>query len=119
MKHFEDCVAWQKARELNALIYKTSAEPSFSKDWALADQIRRAVGSTMHNIAEGFDAGSDAEFMRFLRYSFRSAGEVQSQLYAALDLGYIGQIQFDENYAMCVEVKNTTAGLIKYLRSSQ
>ena len=119
MKKFEDCLAWQKARELNELIYRMSAESSFSKDWALADQIRRAVGSAMHNIAEGFDSGSDAEFMRFLRYSFRSAGEVQSQLYAALDLGYISQIQFDENYAMCVEVKNTTAGLIKYLKTSQ
>lgn len=38
----------------------------------------------MHNIAEGFDAGSTAEFIRFLRYSYRSAGEVQSQLYVAL-----------------------------------
>jgi four helix bundle protein len=119
MKKFEDCLAWQKARELNTVIYRTSAEPSFSKDWALADQIRRAVGSTMHNVAEGFDAGSDAEFMRFLRYSFRSAGEVQSQLYVALDLGYIDQTNFDDSYAMCVEVKNTTAGLIKYLKASQ
>jgi four helix bundle protein len=119
MKKFEDCIAWQKARALNTLIYKTSADLPFSKDWALVDQIRRAAGSTMHNIAEGFDAGSDAEFMRFLRYSFRSAGEVQSQLYVGLDLGYIDQTKFDHSYAMCVEVKNTTAGLIKYLRASK
>lgn len=70
----------------------------------------------MHNIVEGFDAGSDAEFARFLRYSYRSAGEVQSQLYAALDLKYIDQTRFEKSYAMCVEVKNTTAGLIKYLK---
>jgi four helix bundle protein len=116
MKKFEDCIAWQKARVLNAAIYRLSKEPLFSKDWALVDQIRRAAGSTMHNIVEGFDAGSDAEFVRFLRYSYRSAGEVQSQLYAAIDLGYIAQSNFDECYAMCVEVKNTTAGLIKYLK---
>ena len=112
MGKFEDCIAWQKARLLNAAIY----EQPFAKDWALLDQIRRAAGSTMHNIVEGFDAGSDAEFARFLRYSYRSAGEVQSQLYAALDLNYIDKTCFEESYAMCVEVKNTTAGLIKYLK---
>ena len=118
MRKFEDCVAWQKARALNTKIYETSAEQPFSKDWALVDQIRRAAGSTMHNIAEGFDSGSDPEFMRFLRYSFRSAGEVQSQLYVALDLGYIDQAEFDDSYTTCVEVKNTTAGLIKYLKAA-
>lgn len=73
----------------------------------------------MHNIAEGFDAGGDAEFTRFLRYSFRSAGEVQSQLYAALDLGHVDQDTFDMAYEMAAEVKNTSAGLIKYLKSPQ
>jgi four helix bundle protein len=48
----------------------------------------------MHNIAEGFDAGSDAEFIRFLKYSRRSASEVQSELYIALDRHYITQDQF-------------------------
>jgi four helix bundle protein len=119
MKHFEDCVAWQKARILTGAIYKMSAHVPFSKDWALVDQIRRAAGSTMHNVAEGFDAGSDAEFARFLRYSFRSAGEVQSQLYLALDLGYINQTDFDTAKLQCDEVKKTSAGLIKYLKSTQ
>ncbi|QQL44304.1 four helix bundle protein [Sulfuriroseicoccus oceanibius] len=83
----------------------------------MADQIRRAAGSTMPNIVEGFDSGSDVEFARFLRYSYRSAGEVQSHLYAALDLGYVDREVFDRCYAMCGEVKNTTAGLIKYLKT--
>jgi four helix bundle protein len=34
----------------------------------------------MANIAEGFDANSDDEFVRFLRYALRSATEVQSHL---------------------------------------
>jgi four helix bundle protein len=32
----------------------------------------------MHYIAEGFDAGYDKEFIRFLRIAHRSATEVQS-----------------------------------------
>jgi len=42
---------------------------AFAKDWGLKDQITRAAGSSMHNVAEGFDAGSDAEFIRFLGYA--------------------------------------------------
>ena len=45
----------------------------------------------MHNIAEGFESGSDPEFIRFLKFSRRSASEVQSELYLALDRGYISQ----------------------------
>jgi len=45
----------------------------------------------MHNIAEGFESGSDPEFVRFLKFSRRSASEVQSGLYLALDRGYISQ----------------------------
>ncbi len=73
----------------------------------------------MHNIAEGFDAGSDVEFIRFLRYSFRSASEVQSQLYAALDLEYLDQNTFKQTFGMATEVKKTASGLIKYLKPSQ
>ncbi len=32
----------------------------------------------MHNIAEGFDAETNAEFVRFLRYAKRSCTEVQT-----------------------------------------
>ena len=43
----------------------------------------------MHNIAEGFDSETNAEFIRFLRYAKRSCTEVQSELYVALDEEYI------------------------------
>ena len=42
-----------------------------------------------HNIAEGFDAGYDKEFARFLRIARRSATEVQSQIYLTLDRGIL------------------------------
>ncbi|MBI5034255.1 MAG: four helix bundle protein [Chloroflexi bacterium] len=45
----------------------------------------------MHNIAEGFDSGSDPEFIRFLKMAHRSASETQSELYLALDRKYICQ----------------------------
>ncbi|MCL5428585.1 MAG: four helix bundle protein [Chloroflexi bacterium] len=89
IERFEDLQSWQKARLLVNRIYKLTLNGSFSKDFALRDQIRRSGGSVMHNIAEGFDAGSDLEFVRFLKMARRSASEVQSQLYLAVDLNYI------------------------------
>lgn len=85
IERFEDIKGWQEARVLANMVYDVSDSGPFARDFGLRDQIRKAAGSTMHNIAEGFDAGSDAEFIRFLKYARRSASEVQSQLYIALD----------------------------------
>ena len=70
----------------------------------------------MHNIAEGFDSGTDPEFVRFLRMARRSASEVQSELYLALDLDYISDSEFTLAYDLATEVKKLINGLIAYLK---
>ena len=65
---FEELQAWQKARMLAVRIYHLTQDPPFAQDFGLRDQIQRAASSIMHNIAEGFEAGSDKEFVRFLRH---------------------------------------------------
>jgi four helix bundle protein len=95
IKRFEDIIAWQEARKLVREIYKVTNEGAFARDFGLRDQIQRAAVSVMTNIAEGFDCDSRAEFARFLGFSRRSAVEVQSLLYAALDIGYISKAIFD------------------------
>ncbi|WP_262896311.1 four helix bundle protein [Hyunsoonleella ulvae] len=53
---FEEIISWQKARELNKVIYDlTNGNNSFSKDFGLRDQIRRSSVSISSNIAEGFE----------------------------------------------------------------
>jgi four helix bundle protein len=59
----------------------------------------------MANIAEGFDCDSTIEFARFLGIARRSAVEVQSLLYAALDVGYITPEQFKSHYAQAGAAK--------------
>lgn len=85
IERFEDIEGWKLARELTRMVYDATKGEKLSRDFGLKDQIQRAAGSAMHNIAEGFDGGSDAEFIRFLRYAQRSCTEVKSPLYAALD----------------------------------
>ncbi len=76
IERLEDIEAWQLARELTKIVYAATKNTAFAKDFELRDQIRAAAGSSMHNIAEGFDGGSHAEFAKFLGYSQRSCSEV-------------------------------------------
>ncbi len=73
----------------------------------------------MANIAEGFDSKSNKAFINFLNYSYRSASEVQSLLYVAIDQQYILDTTFDELYKLCNEIKGLIGGFTKYLKSER
>ena len=61
---FEDIECWQLARQLTNSVYKVTTRGEFFRDFVLKDQVQRGAGSVMHNIAEGFDGGSNAEFLK-------------------------------------------------------
>lgn len=105
-KKFEELPCWIKARELCQAVNELINLPAFKKDFSLRNQIWDAAGSVMDNIAEGFDDGSTREFIRFLGYSQRSCGEVQSQLYRAKDCDYINKKQFKRVYELASECRN-------------
>ena len=116
---FEEIISWQKARELNVIIYKiTKSNDLFSKDFGLKDQIRRASVSISSNIAEGFERQTTKEFIRFLYIAKASAGEVRSQLYLAFDIKYIDKNEFEELKLKINEVSKLISGLLKYLHST-
>jgi four helix bundle protein len=108
---FEDLIAWQKARELTKRIYEVTRQGDFAKDFGLKDQIQRAAVSMMSNIAEGFERGGRAEFHQFLSTAKASCAEVRSQLYVALDVGYIAQSGFDQLQSLAEEVAKILGGL--------
>jgi four helix bundle protein len=116
IERFEDLQSWQKTRQLTNLVYDLTSHNEFAKDFRLRGQIRDAAGSIMHNIAEGFDAGSNPEFIRFLKMARRSASEVQSQLYLALDRNYIEAEELKSAYNLATESKKLINGMIAYLR---
>ena len=116
IKRFEDIEGWQMARELTRMAYRATKNDGFKRDFELRDQIRAAAGSSMHNIAEGFDGGSHAEFAKFLSYAQRSCAEVQSQLYIALDENYVSQQEFNMIYEQASQTKRKIGAFIKYLK---
>ena len=68
---------------------------------------------------EGFDSGTKPEFTRFLKIARRSASEVQSELYLALDRTYITQVELTATYHIATEAKKLINGMIAYLRRSK
>ena len=116
IERFEDIEAWQLARELARKVYRLTKKPRFAKDYGLKRQIQDAAGSSMHNIAEGFDSETNAEFIRFLRYAKRSCTEVQSELYLAFDEEYVSTDEFKVVYEQARRTRAAIYGFIKYLK---
>ena len=117
IRNFEDLEAWKIGRKLTNSIYPLTRKTHFSKDFGLVDQIRRASVSVMTNVAEGFERGTNKDFVKFLFISRGSAGEVRSLLYVAQDQGYINEEEFNSAQDLCIQAARIIWGLIKSLRS--
>jgi four helix bundle protein len=111
IEKFEDLIAWQKARELTKIIYQITNYGKFSTDFGLRDQIRRSAVSIMSNIAEGFERGGRAEFHQYLVISKGSCAELRSQLYVALDAGYLDIVTYQKVNALAEETSRLIGGL--------
>jgi four helix bundle protein len=111
IERFEDFIAWQKARKLTSEIYKVTNQGKFGSDFGLKDQIRRAAVSSMSNLAEGFERGRPTEFHQFLSVAKGSCAELRSQLYVALDAGYLNLPTFDALMTQATEVGQILGGL--------
>ena len=86
MARFEDLEVWKRSARLSAEIYKALAE---LRDYGFRDQITRSGLSVPSNIAEGYERDSNKEVANFLNYAKGSAGELRTQIYIGMDIGYI------------------------------
>lgn len=114
MRRFEELDVWKRSARLSADLYKAMAE---LKDFGFRDQITRAGLSIPSNIAEGHERNSDKELANFLNYAKGSAGELRTQIYIGIDIGYIkneiGNGWIDE----CEEISKMLHGLIHSVRA--
>ena len=63
IKRFEDLEIWQEARKLCKIVYEITSTGRFSADFRFRDQIRASAGSSVDNIAEGFDRGGEQRIL--------------------------------------------------------
>ncbi len=114
MARFEDLDVWEKAVRLSGDLYKTL---SALKDYGFRDQITRTGLSVPSNIAEGYERASSKEMANFLNYAKGSAGEMRTQIYIGMDIGYIDRETGSRWLQEAEEISRMLHSLIRAVRS--
>ena len=116
VEKFEDLNVWKQAVKIAVEIYKLSSQGMLSKDYSAKDQIRRAAVSISNNIAEGFEYNQNMSFVRYLKYSKGSAGELRSNLLILKEAELIRSEDYERIKDELIKVSRSIESLIKYLR---
>jgi four helix bundle protein len=114
-RRFEDLKVWQRAHTLAGSIYRFTSDGTLAKDFDRRDQMRAAAVSVASNIAEGFEHGTDKQFIQFLFNSRGSCGELRTRLYIAIDNHGATEYGAVELIAEAEEVSRVLYGLITSL----
>jgi four helix bundle protein len=118
IKTFEDLDIWKKAQDLaKEVYYLTEKNEKIRRDFSFRDQIKRAVLSISNNIAEGFEYNNNRDFIRFLRYSKGSTGEVKNCLLFAATVNFFGRDDIQNLIDSSNELGSKIGSLIKYLQT--
>ena len=107
---FEDLDVWKRSARLSADIYR---ELKDLKDFGFRDQITRSGLSIPSNIAEGFERKSKKEFLVFLKYALGSCGELRTQTYIGMEIGYINKITGNNWIQETKEISAMITSLVK------
>ncbi len=115
--NYKDLVVWQKSIAFVSEIYVLTKNFPQDERFSLVDQMRRAAVSIPSNIAEGHARKSNADFARFLRISYGSAAEIETQLIIANNLHYLTDPELQESLLKITELQKMLNALISKQRS--
>ncbi|HAS6281456.1 four helix bundle protein [Vibrio vulnificus] len=107
---FERLEVWKKSSRLSVDIVKALYR---CKNYALVDQITRSSLSIPSNISEGEERETAKESARFLYIAKGSCGEMITQLYIAIELGYISK---EQGMAFVQDAKHISVMLAKLIK---
>ncbi len=110
---FKELKVWQEARTLAVRIYKITSSGALSRDFGFRDQIRRAAISIPSNIAEGYERGTDKEFIRYIMIAKGSIAELRTQLEIAKEIDYLDSQIYDELENLCNKIGAMLTKLIR------
>jgi four helix bundle protein len=116
IKQFEDLEIWKEATNIAIEIYLVSEKGKLKNDFGMKDQIRRAAMSISDNIAECFEYESNLQFVRFLKYSKGSAGELRNKLYVLKKADFIDELFYSTMHKRLIDLSKSISGFIKYLK---
>ena len=80
LKSYKELIVWQKGIELVKEVYIATTKLPQHELYGLSSQMRRSSISIPSNIAEGHKRKNIKEFLQFLRISYGSAAELETQI---------------------------------------
>ena len=86
IESYKELKVWQRGVDLVLEIYKLTALFPKEETYGIVSQLRRAAVSIPSNIAEGFRRRHKPEYLQFVRISFGSGAEIETQLVIAKKL---------------------------------
>ena len=116
--NYKDLDLYKAAKDLVLSVYALLRKFPIEEQYALCDQLRRAVISIPSNLAEGSGRTSSKDQAHFYNIAYGSLMEVFSQLDVACDLGYISQEEFDQLELLINEEAKMLSGLITKRKKS-
>ena len=115
IKSFEDLEIWKESMQIALSIYTAMKA---CKDFGLKDQMQRSAISVPSNIAEGFERQTNKEFVQFLYIAKGSCGELRTQIYLALKLGYIEKTDGKNLIEQTKKLSSKISKLISYRKDN-
>jgi len=85
------------------------------RDSGFKDQINRSSLSIPSNIAEGYERSTNKDATKFFYYAKGSAGELRTQIYIGMEIGYIHKqtglswIQEPKKFQKCCQALSKSA----------
>ena len=113
--NYKDLDLYKAAKDLVLSVYALLRKFPKEEQYALCDQLRRAVISVPSNLAEGSGRYSVKEQLHFIEIAYGSLLEVECQLDIAHDIKYIS----DDEYLSAENQISKVASLLSGLRSKR
>jgi four helix bundle protein len=107
---FEQLEVWKKSSRLAVDIIR---QLEHCKNYGFKDQLSRSALSIPSNISEGEERETPAESARFLYYAKGSCGELITQVYIGMELGYFTK---EQGLAFINEAKHISVMLAKLIK---
>lgn len=103
---YKNLEAYKESKVLVKQVYALLKKFPREEQYALCDQLRRAVISVPSNIAEGSGRTSSKDQAHFFEMAFGSLMEVDCQMDIAKDLGYVS---LDEHETVTIQISQVAA----------
>ena len=118
-KHFTDLEVWRRSHELFLNVLKDfETVPANKRRTAglLAGQVVRSIGSIGANIAEGFNANTTKEYLRYLEIARRSGAESENWYYKIRDARFVSEDVCRARLLELLEIQRMIRGLQQGLK---